>query len=96
MYHERERTAECAVGGNQMKRQPFSPDWGWGLLAGGLLGIGMGMVFMEPELMPPDSRTRWYVGLAAVMASSLVVAARNWLYSKNQPERSIQDPPATP
>jgi hypothetical protein len=64
-----------------MKR--FSADWGWGLLAGALMGIAIAMIFVEPYWITPESKIRLYVAGAGLIGASLVVAARNWFRAKD-------------
>jgi hypothetical protein len=73
----------------------FSPDWGWGLLAGTLMGIGIAMTLVEPYWITPKSKLRLYVAVAGVVGASLVVAARNWFRPKDEtPNKRAAEPGA--
>jgi hypothetical protein len=65
--------------------KPFSADWGWGLLAGILLGFALAMIFVEPEFITPESKAKDYVAIGGIVGATLVVVVRNWLAPGDKP-----------
>jgi hypothetical protein len=72
------------VKGEQM-RKPYSADWGWGLLAGALIGAGCSaMLLLDPRFPPTDAQTRWYIAVGCGVAGGVVIAARNSFWSRSE------------
>ena len=59
-------------------------DWGFGLLAGTLLGFALAMIFVEPNEITPESKASRYVAAVGVVGASGVTAFRNWFLRKGK------------
>ncbi len=67
----------------------FSADWGFGLLAGLLLGLAVAMIWVEPYWITPESKARLYVGAAGVLGASAVCMVRNWFHRKGTSAKGV-------
>jgi hypothetical protein len=62
-----------------MTRAKATAEWVFGLLVGTLTGFALAMIFVQPDMITPESAARLWVAVVGIGGATAVMVVRNWL-----------------